>query len=418
MTTGTPWITVVGIGDDGLDGLSPATRALIDGADLLVGGDRHQAMVPVTRAERLTWACGLTQAMDAIESWRGRRVVVLATGDPMCYGAGANLARRFRPEEMRILPFPGAFTLAAARMGWSLPDVATLTVHGRPLEILALHLAPGARLLVLSRDGKTPAQAAALLTDRGYGPSTLTVLEHLGGPRERRIDGIADTWSAPRGADLNTLAIRCRLAHGARPLARVPGLPDDAFENDGQLTKQAVRAATLAALAPLPGQLMWDVGSGSGSIAIEWLRSLPDWRLAARGAARAIAIERSPERCRAIAGNAARLGVPQLQVVEGEAPAILATLAPAPDSVFVGGGVATPGLLEACWHAVASGGRLVANAVTIEGAARLFAFANCHGGELSRIAVARAEPVGRLTAFRAQMEVTQLTVLKPGAPTT
>jgi len=407
-----PWLTIIGVGDDGLAGLSLSTRVLIDTAEVLVGGDRHQAMVPDTRAERLTWVGGLEAATDRIARWRGRRVVVLATGDPMYYGAGANLTRRFDPGEITVLPYPGAFSFAAARMVWSLADVETLTVHGRALANLNLVLAPGVRMLVLSWSGDTPAEAAALLTERGFGPSAVTVFEHLGGPKERRVDGIAETWGHPRSADLNTLAIECRAGSDAPILPRVPGLPDEAFENDGQMTKREVRAATVAALAPLPGQVLWDVGAGSGSVAIEWLRSVPRYRVAGGGQASAVAIESDAGRCATIAGNAAVLGVPQLQVVHGEAPDALSGLTPHPDSVFLGGGIARPGLLEACWRALTPGGRLVANAVTIDGEARLVDFRAHHGGDLTRIAISRAEPVGRFSGFKPLMPVTQYSGVK------
>jgi len=409
----TPWLTVIGIGDDGLAGLSPSARALVDGAELLVGGDRHQAMVSETSAMRLTWACGLPKAMDAIAEWRGRRVVVLATGDPMCFGGGANLSRRFDSSEMVVVPAPGAFSLAAARMVWSLSDVETVTVHGRPLELLNLVIAPDMQLLVLSRDGDTPAEVAALLAERGFGPSTVTVLEHLGGPKERRVEGIAETWMHPRCADLNTLAIECRAGPDAQILPRVPGLPDAVFESDGQLTKREVRAVTIAALAPLPGEVMWDVGAGSGSIAIEWLRAAPVQRKGGSCAARAIAIEQNAGRCATIARNALALGIPHLEVIQAEAPGCFEDLQQPPNTVFLGGGVSNPGLIDACWRALASGGRLVANAVTIEGEARLIEFHGHHGGDLTRIAISRAEPVGRLNAFKPLMEVTQYTGTKP-----
>lgn len=403
-----PWLTVVGIGDDGLAGLSPVARALVSTAELLVGGERHQAMVAETSAERLTWAAGLDTAMDIIARWRGRRVVVLATGDPMWFGGGANLARRFPPAEMRVLPAPGAFSLAAAAMGWPLGEVAMLTVHGRPLATLNLFIRPGVRMLVLSRDGATPGEAAALLTARGFGPSTISVLEHLGGPRERRFDGVAKSWNQPRCADLNTLAVDCRAGPSARILSAGSGLPDDVFDHDGQLTKREVRALSVAALAPLPGQLLWDVGAGAGSVAIEWLRLTPRTRPADGRAARAIAIEHDAGRCAMIAANAASLGVPQLEIIHGEAPDALVGLDP-PDSVFVGGGTARAGLLEVCWRAMVSGGRLVANAVSLEGAARLIDFHAGHGGELTRLAVSRSEAVGRFTSFRPMMEVVQYT---------
>ena len=408
-----PWLTVVGIGDDGLAGLSPAARALVGTAELLVGGERHQAMIAESNAERLTWQGGVHRAAEAIAGWRGRRVVVLATGDPMWFGGGANLARTFGPDEMAVIPHPGAFSLAASRMLWPLADVACVSVHSRPLAILNLHIQPEARLLVLSRDGDTPRLAAALLAERGFGPSTLTVLEHLGGPRERRLDGMAESWSHPRAADLNTLAIECRPGPAARLVPAVPGLPDELFENDGQLTKREVRAVTIAALAPLPGQVLWDVGAGSGSVAIEWLRAVPGYRTSGGSEARAIAVERDAGRCAVIARNAAALGVPQLEVVSGEAPDALTSLEPRPDTIFLGGGIARPGLLDRCWDLLQSGGRLVANAVSLEAAARLIDFRRRHGGDLTRLAVSRAGPVGKLSAFRALMEVTQYAGTKP-----
>jgi precorrin-6Y C5,15-methyltransferase (decarboxylating) len=370
-------------------------------------------MAPETSAERLTWAGGVHRAAERIAQWRGRRVVVLATGDPMWYGGGGNLARTFGPDEMAVIPHPGAFSLAAARMLWPLADVECVTVHSRPLQVLNLRIQPKARLLVLSRDGDTPGQVAALLVERGFGPSAISVLEHLGGPRERRLDGTAEAWRHSRAADLNTLAIECRPGSSPRLLPPVPGLPDELFENDGQLTKREVRAATIAALAPMPGQTLWDIGAGCGSVAIEWLRSAPCYRVAGGGEARAMAVERDPNRCSCIARNAMALGVPGLQVVNGEAPDLLSRIESRPNTIFLGGGVARPGLLDRCWDRLPAGGRLVANAVSLEAGARLVQFRRAHGGELTRLAVSRAAPVGTLSAFRALMEVTQYVGVKP-----
>ncbi|QNT68752.1 precorrin-6y C5,15-methyltransferase (decarboxylating) subunit CbiE [Defluviicoccus vanus] len=408
----TPWLTVIGIGDDGLDGLCAAARTLITTADVLVGGDRHQAMVATTTAERITWKAGVGSVVEAIAARRGQHVVVLTTGDPMWFGAGANLARRFAADEMTILPHPGAFSLAAARLGWSLADIATLSAHSRPLPLLNRSLYPGGRLLLLSRDGQTPAAVADLLTRRGFGPSRIIALEHLGGPKERRIEATAETWDSQPIADLNVLGIHCFAGPQPQLLPLVPGLPDDVFTHDGKMTKRELRAAAIAALAPLPGQVLWDVGAGAGSIAIEWLRALPCHRLADGREATAFAIEAAADRCQAIARNAMQLGAPQLHIVHGDAPAALADL-PQPDSVFLGGGLSQPQLIETAWAALPAGGRLVAHAVTLEGIARLFDFYHQHGGDLLRLAVSRAAPVGRLTAFRPAMEVTQLTTLKP-----
>lgn len=405
-----PWLTVIGIGDDGLAGISAAARALIDTAELLVGGERHLSMVPASQAERLTWAGGVHTAIKEIEAWRGRRVVVLATGDPMWFGGGANLSRHFGTDEMTVITHPGAFSLAAAAMLWSLADVVTLNAHSRPLAGLNLHIHPGARLLVLSRDGDLPAEAAALLTARGFGPSRITVLEHLGGPRERRFTALAEAWSQPRAADLNVLAIACRSGPSPRLLPPVPGLADDVFEHDGQLTKREVRALTISALAPMPGQVLWDIGAGAGSVAIEWLRAAPPQRQA-RGEARAIAVEQDAARVAMIARNALALGVPQLKVLHGRAPAVLADLE-RPDTIFLGGGLTDSGLIEACWQALPAGGRLVANAVSLEGQARLIALKGTVGGELTRLSVARAEPVGGLSSFRPLLDVIQFVGIK------
>jgi len=397
------WITVVGLGEDGLAGLSPQARGAIDAAEVLVGGERHLALVPGKGAERLTWRVPLKDTMADIAARRGRKVVVLATGDPMWFGVGVTLARHFRADELAILPVVGAFSLAAARLGWSLADTATITLHGRRLEILHAHLAPGRRVLILSEDGGTPKQVAALLRARGYGDSAMCVFEHLGGPAERRIDATAATWRADRTADLNTIAVECLAGAQAVIAPSVPGLADELFQHDGQMTKREVRAATLAALMPLPGQVLWDVGAGCGSIAIEWMRAAPG--------ALAFAIEREAARAALIERNAAHLGTPQLKLVLGEAPAALAGL-PAPDAVFIGGGIGAPGLAEQCWAQLKPGGRLVANVVTVEGEAALARLQQQLDGSLTRIAVSRAEPVGGLLGWRALMPVTQFAAMK------
>lgn len=389
----TPWLFVVGIGEDGWDALSPAARAAAQAAETLLGGARNLAMVPDSGAERVAWG-GLDDLVAALEARRGRRVCVLASGDPMWFGIGATLAKRFTADEMAVLPHPGAFSLAAARLGWPLQDVACLTVHGRPVEALALYLSPGARLLILARDGDSPAEVTSLLREQGFGDSLVTVFEHLGGSAERRLD-------APGGrcADLNVIAVDCC---GARGLSRLAGLPDDAYNHDGQLTKREVRAATLALLAPLPGEMLWDIGAGCGSIAIEWMRA----------GGRAIAVEKDPAHSAMTAANAARLGVPGLRVVTVAAPQGLDALDGAPDAVFVGGGISRPGLLARCWNALKPGGRLVANVVTAEGEAALMAWHAEHGGEMTRLAVTRLGFTGGYHGWRPLMPVTQYKGIK------
>ena len=398
-----PWLSIVGIGEDGLEGLSAAARALVAQAELLVGGERHLAMVPEDGRERLVWPKPLSAAFDAIAARKPRPVCILATGDPLCFGVGRQLLKRFPIEEVAVLPSPSAFSLACARLGWSLPDVETLTVHGRPVEGLHPFLQPGARLVILSAGAQSPAEVAALLCARGYGRSEIVVLENMGGPAERRVTARADEWSAASVSELNTIAVRCEAEPGTALLPRSPGLPDASFRHDGQLTKREVRAATLAALAPLPDQRLWDVGAGCGSIAIEWMRAAP--RTAA------VAVESRSERIALIAENAATLGAPRLQVVEGRAPEALEGLE-APDAVFIGGGATAPGLFEACWSALRPGGRLVANVVTLEGEAALGRWRQEVGGALTRIAVSRAEPVGEFLGWRPLMPVTQFAAVK------
>jgi precorrin-6B C5,15-methyltransferase / cobalt-precorrin-6B C5,C15-methyltransferase len=398
------WLAVVGIGEDGLAGLSVAARTLIDTAEVLVGGDRHHAMVPRKDVERLVWERPLGRTIEAIADRRGQRVVVLASGDPLWYGIGVALLRRFPRVEMTILPQPSAFSLAAARLGWPLAECRTITLHGRPLDRLRLDLAPNQRLLILAQDGGTPSAVARLLTESGWGASPLTVFAHLGGARETIFKETARSWGYRLVADLNTIAIECHADPGIRVLARLAGLPDDAFEHDGQLTKREVRAATLAALMPLPGETLWDVGAGCGSIAIEWLR--------AGARCRAVAIEREPARVTAIARNAATLGVPELEIVLGTAPAAFAGLPP-PDAVFIGGGIDDAAMLPAIWAALLAGGRIVANVVTVAAEARLIDWRARHGGTLTRIAVCRAEPAGAHHLWRPLAPVTQYAAVKP-----
>jgi precorrin-6B C5,15-methyltransferase / cobalt-precorrin-6B C5,C15-methyltransferase len=399
-----PWLTIVGIGDDGLHGLTPTASASVATAEVLVGGARHLAMVPSGAAERLPWQQPFADSVQAIAAQRGRRVVVLASGDPMWYGAGAILSRHFPQEEMTIIPHPGAFSLAAAQLGWAMADCVMLSLHGRPLDALRLHLAESRRILILSEDGTTPAMVARLLTETGWGASRLTVLEHLGGAAETAHCATAAEWGDRRTADLNTIALECHAMPGTRGLSRLAGLPDDAFEHDGQLTKREIRAATLAALAPVPGETLWDVGAGCGSIAIEWLRA--DDQLSA------IAIERDATRIAIIARNAATLGVPRLRIIHGIAAAALAGLQP-PDAIFVGGGLSDAALLPELWQALRPGGRLAANVISTEGERALLNWQAQYGGDLTRLSVSRAEPLGSHSGWRALAPVTQLACVKP-----
>ena len=392
------WLSIVGIGEDGWDGLPPTARAAVESAAILYGGSRHLDLVPaVAGQERLSWPSPMTDAFPGLIARRGQRVCVLASGDPSWYGIGATLSRIVPADETLVVPAPSSFSLAAARLGWPLQEAVCLTVHGRPLELVIPHLHPGARLLILSWDGTTPAKLAALLTARGFGPSRIVALESMGGPHERRVDATADAWNAERIADLNTLAVECVAAPGARSLPRAPGLPDDWFEHDGQITKREVRAVTLSWLAPRRNELLWDVGAGSGSIGVEWMLSDPTNR--------AIAVEHKADRLARIPANAAAFGVPGLELVRGKAPEALSGL-PAPDAVFIGGGLTVEGVLDACWSALKPGGRIVANAVTLESEAMLIATHKRLGGQLSQIAVSRAAPIGGFMGWRPLMPVT------------
>ncbi|RVU16632.1 precorrin-6y C5,15-methyltransferase (decarboxylating) subunit CbiE [Methylobacterium oryzihabitans] len=399
-----PWLAIVGIGEDGRAGLSPAAARALDAATLVVGGRRHLDLAGPLAAETLAWPSPLHGAYPTILARRGQPTCVLATGDPFHYGVGADLARLVPAQEFIGYPQPSAFSLAASRLGWPLAECACLTLHGRRLERIIPHLQPGARLLALSWDGTTPGQLAALLAARGFPESRLTVLEAMGGPRERRRGAVAAAFDVEAVDPLNTVAVEVVAGPGARVVPLAPGIDDDWFETDGQLTKSEIRAVTLAALRPRVGQTLWDVGAGSGSVSIEWCLRHP--------ANRAVAVEASEVRAERIGRNALALGVPDLTVVRGRAPEALAGL-PTPDAAFVGGGVSDPAILADVLAALPAGGRLVANAVTLESEAVLLAAYARHGGTLRRLSVARADPVGTMHGWRPAMPVTQWALTKP-----
>jgi precorrin-6Y C5,15-methyltransferase (decarboxylating) len=402
--SGGRWLAVVGLGEDGINGLSPAARRLVAQAAFVVGGRRHLALVKPLAAETMVWPSSIEDSLDRIEAWRGKRTCVLASGDPFFFGVGTMLMRRFAPSEMMCLPAPSAFALAASRLGWSQQDCALLSLHGRPLEAIIPHLQPGARILALSWDGATPGKLAALLAARGMGRSIVTVCEAMGGSSERIGASEAQAFALDDVAALNTIALEVVAEAGARILPRAAGLPDDWFEHDGQITKRDIRAMTLSALAPRRGELLWDVGAASGSIGIEWMLADP--------ANRAIAVEARADRAARIARNALVFGVPGLTVAKGEAPEALAGLPP-PDAVFIGGGASARGVVERAMEALSPGGRLVVNAVTLETQAACVGWRARWGGDLVQIAVAHAEPVGRFSGWRAAMPVVQWRLTKP-----
>jgi len=400
-----PWLTVVGIGEDGWRGLSRHARQALLAADTIFGGARHLALLPARiGGERRAWPTPFTIAPVLEYRHERRQVCVLASGDPMMFGVGTTFARELAADEFCVLPAPSSLSLAAARLHWALQDVAVVSLVGRPIAALEAQLHPGARLFVLSSDASSPDLVASLLTKRGFGASRLSVFEHLGGEQERRINSVASAWAASDVAALNLVAIECIAESHALRLPLTPGLPDDAYQHDGQLTKRDVRAITLSRLAPEPGELLWDVGAGCGSIGIEWMRTHPSCR--------AIAIEANNERQRLIEHNRDALGVPGLQLVEGEAPDVLAGL-PGPDAIFIGGGVTAPEMLDTCWSHLKKGGRMIVNAVTLQSEATLIAWRVLHGGEMTRIGVAYAQPLGTFDTWRQALPITLLHAVKP-----
>ena len=379
-------------------GLSLVAQRLVSEAELVLGGERHLALVDsLIRGRRLTWPSPIVEALPEIEKHRGRPVTVVASGDPFHYGVGDMLMRVVRPEEAICLPQPSAFSLAANRLGWSQQDVSHVSLHGRALEGIVRYLHPGARILALSWDGVTPAKLAQLLVNCGMSGSMLTVLEHLGGPKERIRQARAAEFDLDDVTALNTVALEVCASPDATIVPLSSGLDDTLFEHDGQLTKREVRAVTLSALAPRQGELLWDVGLGAGSIAIEWLLRHPSLK--------AIGIEADAGRVARAVRNAARLGTPDLGVVQGRAPDALAGL-PVPDAIFIGGGLTDARVFDAAWSALKAGGRLVANAVSLAAEARLIELFRDHGGELVRLEVARAGPAGAGKVF----------VWRPAAP--
>ncbi|NJM18555.1 MAG: precorrin-6y C5,15-methyltransferase (decarboxylating) subunit CbiE [Richelia sp. RM2_1_2] len=398
------WLSVVGIGEDGLPGLSQVASKLIEGAEVLVGGSRHLSMLPDNDTrKKIIWSSPIVISVEQIIQHRGQSVCILASGDPMCFGIGVTLTRRIPISEITIIPAPSAFSLACSRLGWALQEVETLSLAARPISLLHPIIYPGAKLLILSEGRNTPQIVAQTLVDRGFGRSKITVLEYMGGQRENIVEGIADQWTTTQVASLNTIAVECIADADILQLPRIAGLPDIAYHHDGQLTKREIRAITLAALAPIPGQMLWDIGAGCGSISVEWMRT--------HARCWAIAIEKNESRLNYIADNAASLGTPNLRIIHGEAPAVLQGLEP-PDAVFIGGGATVEGLFDTCWQALRKGGRLVINAVTVESEQKLIEWHHQLGGSLSRIAVQRAQPVGKFLGWKPMVPVTQWVVVK------
>jgi precorrin-6Y C5,15-methyltransferase (decarboxylating) len=399
------WLAVVGIGEDGLDGLGARAKRLIGAAEIVYGGQRHLELAAAAiNGEARQWASPIQSSIDEITLLRGRAICVLASGDPFQFGVGATLARAIPAEDMEVVPAPSAFSLAAARLGWSLPEVALVSTHGRPMALVRPHLQPGAKVLVLTSDGEGPSALAHLLVESGFGASQLTVLEALGGPDERITTTRADAFARTDVAALNLCALVVAAGPGAGVIPRAPGLADSLFEHDGQITKRPVRALTIAALAPRRGELLWDIGAGSGSVGIEWMLADPTLR--------AVAIEADARRVERIRRNADGLGVPGLTIVRGCAPDALSDLSD-PDAIFVGGGVTEPGVLDVAVERLRPGGRLVVNVVTLEGEDAVMRQYRERGGELLRIDLSRAEALGSMNGWQPARPITQWTWTKP-----
>jgi precorrin-6Y C5,15-methyltransferase (decarboxylating) len=399
------WLSIVGIGEDGLEGLGQNAITVIETAEIVFGGKRHLELAAAAiRGEARAWPVPFDAEMRDVMALRGSQVCVLASGDPFFYGVGVTLLRQIEAEETVCYPSPSAFSLAAARLGWALQSVECVSLHGRSIDLLRPHLHPGARIIALTSDARAPALIAELLAGSGFGQSEFILLEALGGERERRRQIRAADFAFEDIDPLNVVAIHVVAAKDARVLPFAQGLDDNLFEHDGQITKREIRAVTLSSLAPRRGELLWDIGAGSGSIGIEWMLSHPSLR--------AIAIEQHPERAERIARNAEAFGVPGLEVMIGTAPAAFEGL-PSPDAIFIGGGGSETGVLEAAIEALKPGGRLVTNAVTLEMEAMVLAAHARFGGSMIRLDVSRVTTIGSMFGWRPAMPVTQWSWIKP-----
>jgi len=391
-------LTIIGLGEDGPEGLSLPARDALAAAELVMGPARHLALLSGLKCARAEWPVPFADGIAQLLEQRGRRVVMLTSGDPFWFGAGTSVTRHLAREEWIAHPASSTFSLAAARLGWPLEQTACLGLHAVSVTRLRPHLANGARALVLCRDGAAVPDLAHYLCDNGFGASRLFILEALGGPRERIREVPADTCALSDIA--HPVAVGIVMA-GAGAIPRASGLPDTLFDHDGQITRRPVRALTLSALAPRAGETLWDIGAGAGSIGIEWLLAHP--------ANRALAFEADSVRAARVRANAVALGVDRLTVIEGHAPAVLAGHA-APDAVFIGGGLSQD-LLETLWQ-LPPGMRIVANAVTIESEALLARWHGEHGGDMLRIELAEAAPLGTRRGWRAAFPIVQWSVVR------
>jgi len=399
------WLTVVGIGEDGVPGLGLKALVAVQNAAFIFGGERHLAMLGSNiGATRQGWTKPLSDSLKILSELRGQNVVVLASGDPMFYGIGSTLIEHIALEEMDIIPHPSCFSYACARLGWSMQDVVCRSVHGREQEIITGDIVDTAKMLILAHDGNSPANLAKLFISLGFGNSRFCVLEHLGGSREKIIHLDAHEIDERVFADLSVIAIEChgdgsQIRHVANTV-----LPDSAFVHDGQLTKQDVRAIILAHLAPKYNEILWDIGAGCGSISLEWLRLGRDCR--------AIAIEKDLQRCDLIRQNATALEIDGLQLMAAQAPDCLNALE-APHAIFIGGGFGLADVSSHCWQALRPSGRLIATAVTVETEALFQVFAAKTKARLIRVDLSEVEPLGRYHTWRPCLPITIMIAHKP-----
>lgn len=397
----TKWLSLIGLGENGVDGLSNAAKLVLRGADHVYGAKRHFDLIGSMDAELHAWPSPFDAMVSEVSQLKGEKVVVLATGDTSWYSVGNLLSKAFGADQMQVFPNVSAFQWAAARMGWALQNTTCLSVHGRAVEQINQHLQPRNRLLVLTSNGAAVTEIAKSLTDAGFGDSQLTALSHLGGENEQTFASQAKAWGHDV-PDLNTLAIDCVAGNTAQVLAPHHSLPDTAFVHDGTMTKRDIRATTIAKLMPMPDALLWDVGAGCGSVAIEWMRAV-------RGA-KAIGIEMRADRREMAQQNARALGGLDLQLIAGKAPEALAGLG-APDAIFIGGGL-SEGVFEFCLDALGVHGRLVCNAITLSSEIILMNMHEKYGGSLTKLQIAQVYPVGSKRGWKTAMPVTQYSLVK------
>ncbi|EJF88829.1 bifunctional cobalt-precorrin-7 (C(5))-methyltransferase/cobalt-precorrin-6B (C(15))-methyltransferase [Bartonella tamiae] len=399
------WLTIIGIGDDGWNGLSSNHKDILLRAKTIFGGKRHIEFLPETvKNNAREWPSPLKNAFPKLHNLKGTATVILASGDPMFFGIGATLLREFTIDEITILPHPSSFSLAASRLGWALQDVECFSVHGRPISVLQRHFQNNLKIFILSENKETPSKIAQLLTEKGFGQTKMTIFEHLNGKDEHLFHSTANSFKLEKGADLNIIALECIADKNAVIYPPTTPLPDEFFYHDGQLTKQDIRAVVMAHLAPKYGEVLWDIGAGCGSISIEWLRNARNTR--------AYAIEKNQERQKLILKNAQNFGVPFLNLIAGTAPESLEELEK-PDAIFIGGGLTSSIVVEHLWSKLKSGGRLIANGVTLETVALLQSYAKTYNGRLINIAVSHSETLGRFQIMRPTLAVTLLIAIKP-----